>query len=589
MDMVVSMAIQWERIFTDSILRHMNDGVVVLNAEGVIVGGNPAASSMMAINMDDGNLTLARITLEREGNDAFLQVLLDSVYERTAIHNRLVDYVRPDGTALPLAVTASHLRNESGKIEGAFLVLRDATEMEELKANERSLNEELKAALRQADENGRALEAALHQGLRIRNWLSAAILILFLGLGSFHWFGSSLMEVQGASIAGRSGESEPQNSMVVNARPVTRTISLSGIVAPLEEVTLAAPFQGKIQSKQFFYGDSVERGQTLLVLDTAEMVAKVREARAEYIKAKKKTLELEGWEKTPDVSKAKRSLNQAKGLLRQAENKASEDKTLYEQGIIPKSEYDSSVQDVGDKKMQYFSSLESLQSTLGKGDAEYLEIARMELDNAEAKMKAAEEKLEQAEIKAPVSGIAIRPSAKDKDAKNVETGMSVAEGQALLSIGSLEGLSITTEVDELDINSLEKGQPVLVSGDAFPDIQLKGLIAQISSQANEGQVPTFTTTIRLRALPDDVGKQVRLGMTANMQVQTYSNPEALLVPLTAVHRSGEGISVHVVEADGSVRETMVETGDTTLTEVEIVSGLKPGATILIGPTISGQP
>ncbi|MCJ2165251.1 MULTISPECIES: efflux RND transporter periplasmic adaptor subunit [unclassified Pseudodesulfovibrio] len=577
------MGIDWKKVVTDSILQHMGEGVMVLSAEGEIVGGNAAASSIMGIDLGEGNLTLARIVLEEEGNDAFLQVLLDSVYEGTAIRDRFLDYVRPDGSTRFLAVTASHLRNETGKIEGAFLVLRDATEMEKLKASECALNDELKAALRQADENGKALEASLQQGQKIRNWLTAAILILFLGLGIYYWVGSPSTFGSGALTAARSGDSGQQNSMIVNPRPVTRSISLSGIVAPLEEVILAAPFQAKVERKLFFYGDRVERDQLLLVLDTADMAAKVRDARAAYIKAKKKSLELEGWDRTPDVAKAKRALSQAKSQLRKAQDKVLEDKTLYEQGIIPRSEYDSSVEDVQDKKMQYVASEESLQSTLDKGDDEYREIAQMEMENAEAKMKAAEEKLAQTEIRAPVSGIAIRPSSKDKDANNVTAGMSVNEGQALLSVGSLEGLSITTEVDELDINNLEKGQPVLVSGDAFPGIQLKGRISQISSQANDGQVPTFTTTIRLRDLPDDVEKTVRLGMTANMQVETYSNPEALLVPLTAVHRAGEGSMVRVVEGDGNVAETAVETGYTTLTEVEIVSGLKPGATILIGP------
>jgi multidrug efflux pump subunit AcrA (membrane-fusion protein) len=466
---------------------------------------------------------------------------------------------------------------------GASLARRYAPEWHNLPARVGALNDELKAALRQADENGRALEASLHQGQKIRNWLTAAILILFLGLGIYYWVGSASTSGSGVSATGQGGDPGQQNSMIVNPRPVKRSVSLSGVVAPLEEVILAAPFQGKVERKLFFYGDRVERDQLLLVLDTADMAAKVRDARAAYIKAKKKSLELEGWDRTPDVAMAKRTLSQAKSQLRKAQDKVLEDKTLYEQGIIPRSEYDSSVEDVRDKKMQYVSSAESLQSTLDKGDDEYREIAQMEMENAEAKMKAAEEKLAQAEIRAPVSGIAIRPSSKDKDAKNITAGMSVNEGQALLSVGSLEGLSITTEVDELDINNLEKGQPVLVSGDAFPGIQLKGRISQISSQANDGQVPTFTTTIRLRDLPDDVEKTVRLGMTANMQVETYSNPEALLVPLTAVHRAGEDSMVRVVESDGNVTETAVETGYTTLTEVEIISGLKPGATILIGP------
>jgi len=339
-----------------------------------------------------------------------------------------------------------------------------------------------------------------------------------------------------------------------------------------------------VKEKLFFYGDQVERGQTLAILDTTEMASELRDARAEYIRARKKHLELVQWNKTPDVAKARRDLTQAKNQLSKAENKAREDKTLFDEGIIPRSEYEGTLQDVRDKNMQYISSRENLKSVLDKGDNEYREIARMELENAEAKMLAAQAKIEQATLIAPVSGIAIRPAAAEKNAKDITSGMVLREGQALLSIGSIEGLSITTEVDELDINNLETGQPVTVSGDAFPDIQLKGRIAQLSSQANKGQVPTFTATIRLRDLPEGVERKVRLGMTSNMQVETYSNPTAIMVPLSAILRTNGTTSVQIMTPDGSVQTQEIKTGHTTLFDVEVLSGIESGAVILMNPT-----
>ncbi len=572
-----------ESAFADGILQSMGDGVLILGADGKIAATNKAAADILGPEISESDFTLAQLALEEVRNDSFMQVLIDSLFDGVSIHNRIVPFVRTDGSERLLSVTASHLRNESGKLDGVFIVVSDMTEVEALKESRKGLTQELQEALRVADEKTQELEAALNYGQKIRNGLTLGILVFFIGIGIYYWMDTDTLSITPDSYTPVvSGEAE---TMTVSTRPLTRSISLSGSVAPLEEIALTAPFQGRVKEKLFFYGDHVERGQTLAVLDTAEMESKMRDARAEFIKAKKRYLELEQWDKMPDVAKARRDLSQAKNQLSKAEGKAKEDKTLLDEGIIPRSEYESTLQDLRDKKMQYVSSRENLKSVRDKGDDEYREIARMELENAEAKMVAAEDKIHQATIVAPVSGVAIKPAAKEKDAKSITSGMMVNEGQALLSIGSIEGLSITTEVDELDINSLETGQPVVVSGDAFPTIRLKGRIAQLSSQANDGQVPTFTATIRLRELPDGVEKRVRFGMTANMQVETYSNPDAIMVPLSAVRRTHDhGSVVFILGEDGSAQERPVETGYTTLSDVEVLSGLEGGTVILANPS-----
>ncbi|MDD3312890.1 efflux RND transporter periplasmic adaptor subunit [Pseudodesulfovibrio sp.] len=576
-------ASHFDNALSGGILESMGDGVLVLRADGRVAVANAAACAILGMDAMEKDFVLARLLEFGGGNDGFLQVLLDSVYDGVTIHDRVTRFVRPDGEERSLGVTASHLRDAGGKVRGSFIVLRDMTEVESLRQSGEALNEELKKALRVADEKTRELESALLHGQRFRLWLAVGVVVLFVGLGAYHWFSGP---------EGRHAETvvvsdKDSGVLTVAPRLLTRSISLSGTVAPLEEVVFTAPFQGMIKRLPFHYGDHVKEGQELVVLEASSMESRVRDARTEYIKARKQMMEMVHWDKAVDVSRARRDVSQAHSQMAMAEGKAEEDRKLLDQGIIPKSEYDSSMQELRTKKMQYAASRETLRSVMDKGDAEYVEIARMELDNAEAKLKAAEEQLAGARITAPVAGVAIRPSAVTADQSKLAVGIVVNEGQPLVSVGSLAGLSIVAEVDELDINSLKKGQPVKVSGDAFPGITLKGRIDQISSQANDGQVPTFTATIRLTELPADVGDKVRLGMTASMQVETYSNPQALLVPLSAVATTGGRSVVRVKDKDGKVEERAVTTGYTTLTEVEVRTGLKPGETVLTGAPAGG--
>jgi hypothetical protein len=70
-------------------------------------------------------------------------------------------------------------------------------------------------------------------------------------------------------------------------------------------------------------------------------------------------------------------------------------------------------------------------------------------------------------------------------------------------------------------------------------------------------------------------------MTAILEVKVYENPLALLVPLTAVRRSGSKSFVSIRDqVSGQVKAVEVETGMTTLNSVEIIKGLQAGDAVL---------
>ncbi|ACS81580.1 PAS domain S-box protein [Maridesulfovibrio salexigens] len=570
--------------FRETVLQVMNDGVMILNNKGIVTGANPALAKVLGISGNElEGMPLMAVVPPVEENDEFMQALLDTIYKDCTISNRATPYYKEDGEKIYLSVSVSRLKGNDGQPCGAVLVLRDVTEIEKMRQDEKQLNQDLTKAMRDADESNKALQISLTQGKKVRFILIAAVFCFFCAVGAFFWFNPAFMEIPDTfkPAAASSAKTEYQ-SMVVTPRPFSRSISLAGVVAPLEELTLVAPFNGIITKTDFFYGERIPRNQTIITLDTSEIASKMRSAFTEYIKSRKKYYELTNWKNTSEVLKARRELEQARRTLNSSKAKTEEDKMLFEKGIIPRNQYDTSFQELKNNESRLVSSQETYRDVLNKGDHEYVEIARMELANAETNYNTLKEKMSRSTVTAPVSGVALRPNSKSGDAKEITSGMSVTEGQPLLSIASLEGLSISAKVDELNINSLQLGQPVTVTGDAFPDHKLKGEIAMISSQAGgEGKVPTFETTIRLPHLPKDVSKNVRIGMTANMQVETYSNENAIMVPFSAINRDGSKVFLRVREKDGTVREVDVETGYTTINEVEILSGIEPGTTILL--------
>lgn len=581
------------RSFAEHVLDSMSSGVLSLDSTGRIVLFNPAAEKLLGL---EASQTLGRPFAEvflmgLEGNDEFNEALLDAVYQRALANLVLLDFNRPDGETVPLALTVSYLRQGEGETGGVVAHFDDVTELNRLRENERELNERLRQAMLETEAKNQELENALKGKQRVRTMAVGLILFVFVGLGLYSWFSTPLGTATRqavSSIAKKDGgpASGELNTYTVAPRPVSNAISLSGKLEPLEEVMVVCPFQGKVESKSYFYGAKVQRGELLLELDTTELEIKMREARSKYIKALQEFKKLQGWAHSTEMSKARRALDKAKYDLKRSRSKLEENEILYEEGIIPKTELVQARDEVRNNEASLRSAQEELESVQVKGHSENVSIARMELENAENQLAMLQEKLALSDIKAPVDGIVIRPAGQDeKKAKAVEVGAPLNEGDILLAVGNLEGMTVEAKVDEVDISKIALGQLVKVTGDAFPGVTLPGRIEHISSQAkSEGgsQAPTFDVVVTIDELPDEVQETIRLGMSANLRIVVYENPEALLVPIGAVVNMGGERVVRVLDPEtGQPVQKKVTTGLTTLDSVEITSGLSPGDQVIL--------
>jgi len=403
------------------------------------------------------------------------------------------------------------------------------------------------------------------------------VILLFVGVGLYSWDPGILKKV---SLPTKGAPSAPEERQIgtytVVPRPLSSSISLSGKIEPLSEVNVVSPFQGKIKERYFNYGQFVQKGTQLLLMDTGEMEVKLRESRSSYIKAQGTLKELEEWDRGTEVVRAKRTFTGA-------ENKLKETKLLYEKGIVARNEYETAQEQLINQK-------EDLANVLKKGSAENVRIARLEFENAQSRLGELENQLKEAVVKAPVSGIVIQPVAQQSDkTKVIEKGVSVSQGDLLLSIGNLGGLTVKSSVDEVDIGKIRISQKVTVSGDAFVAIPLSGKITYISSQADTGSggggmsnIPVFDVHVTVTSLTPKQRKRIKLGMSANLQVHVYENPHALLVPIGVVRIMGKKHFVTVMDnKTGVTKDVEIETGMTTLDSVEVKKGLHPGDDVVL--------
>lgn len=573
-----------------NVLESMGDGVMTIGLDGKILTFNQAAEDILGLNHQDViEKSFGEIFLVREENDPFNQTILNAIYDADTIHNKIVPWHRGE-TVMSLEVTTSFLSTQEDgakKNVAVVVVFTDKTEVERLQESEQRLTRELKEkhnelqkSYLEMEETNDSLKAALRKVQIIRVVATIFVIILFLSIGLFTWKQTHFSTGKAAT---DSKPSETVRIFSVAPRPLTDSITLKGVLKPIQVVNITSPMSAMVKEKLFEYGQAVAKGQLLLRLDRSETEVKYRDAKTAYIEAAEKVKELDSWSNSNEMAKARQSVTRSKLALDGYEKTLQETERLFKKEIVPATEYASAKQQFTTAKMDYEASLRDMEAVRIKGEGQNRHVADLKLQNARQKLQDLEKQLQQSDIIAPVSGTILLPNLageKEQKGKIAERGVTFSQGDILLSIGNTEGLSMTAAVDELEVLKIKKDQEVRITVDAFGET-INGRVTHISSQAVKGtdgkKTASFEVSVSMDSLPATLKDKLRLGMSANMEIMLLNKPDALLLPIQAVIMEGPDRVVKVRDkATDKINKVKVQTGITTLDSVEIVSGLKAG-------------
>lgn len=590
-----------------SVLECQSDGVIAVNFDGRVILLNRAAAEILSLDRDGvvGQLFVEAF-LAVEGLDELSQAILDAVSERSIGERRIVA-VRSGEGARSLAVTTSYLR-ESGDDRterlGVVAVFSDITELEELRKAEAGMAEalrgrhaELQQAYRRIEENNAALAATAKKIQAARIAATGLVIALFVGAGAYSWIvdpaddgSASDRGRKGASLQAEARASEGPRTIVVRPRPVSSSISLTGRLAPWREAKVVSPIAGKVLAVHFLYGEAVRQGERLVEIDTAEIERSYRDARRDYIGALKEFRQLRDWENSPEVSQAKRSLARAELVLKNQKNRLATTAMLLEQGIVPANEHEAARQQYFNQQLDFEAARQNLHTLLARNNEDSRQMAQLALDNARERMQELERGLESGEVRAPISGIVLDTrrtggNSRSESVQGLTQGRSVQEGELLLTIADLRRMSVVSSVDEVFIPDIRTGQRLRATGDGFSGLTLEGAIIHVSSEAGSQRgspLPAFEIIGLLDELGPAQHGRLRLGMSVDMEVVTYSNPAALMVPFAAVAMRQNKRWLKVRDRDPvQLRDVQVKTGVTTVDSVEILEGISANDEIVV--------
>ena len=361
----------------------------------------------------------------------------------------------------------------------------------------------------------------------------------------------------------RADKSVQYQTVAVTRGELTQVVTATGQLNPVTNVQVGSQISGTIANLYADYNSPVTNGQVIAQIDPATYEAAVAQA--------------EG-----DLANAKAALELAQVNARRA-------KELFDDKLIPQSDYDQAMATLH----QAEASVKLKTAALGR--------ARVDLARCT--------------IYSPVDGIVI--------SRDVNVGQTVAASLSAPTLfviaNDLTKMQINASVAEADIGNIEVGQDVDFTVDAFPTRTFHGKVIQVrNSPITVQNVVTYDTIIEV----NNRDLKLKPGMTANVSIIVAQRDDTLMIPNAALRyrppdatataspsssrgQSGGGTrqwagggggggpggggrrrersptrTVHVLGSDGKVQQVQIKTGISDGVSTEVLEGLAEGDKVI---------
>jgi len=376
------------------------------------------------------------------------------------------------------------------------------------------------------------LSVKLTRPVLVNSILGGVIVLALVGGGLWLWhpWTASASAATGTQLTG-----------TVQQGTVSQTVTASGSITPVREVSPTFQVSGTIATVDVTLGQTVTAGQQLGTIDATDLKETANE-------------DYQGW------VYAKQDLAAAQSAATAASTQSSQ----------------------------------SGQSASSQNSTSSINSAKEDVTKAYDTYQQALTAVDEATLTSPIAGVVIAvngsvgSSSSGSGSGSGSSGSSGTGGSSSSSSSSSSGFvtiadtssyTMTANIAEADISNVQVGQAVAITFPALTGTTATAKVTAISPTAtSSNSVVTYATTITLDSLP----AKVRLGQTAQAAITVASSgSDSLYVPAAAITTANGTSTVKVVK-DGKTSTVDVTTGVVGDQGTEITKGLTAGETIVLG-------
>lgn len=243
----------------------------------------------------------------------------------------------------------------------------------------------------------------------------------------------------------------------------TKYISTDDAHIDSDNYAVSSKILDRISHIYFEEGDSVERGDLLVELDSTELHAQKMQSEANLEQSKAQQVQAEA-----KLSYDEESIKVLQVGLAKAEEDYTRAKEQYKGDVITKEQYDHTQKAWESAKAQ----LNAAKKQLTVSSA-LIKSANAAIETTKAQIKVISTQLNNTRLYAPIDGIVAKKWLLDGDVTQ--------PGQTVLTVTNPQKLWVEVYLEETKMGGLHLNQKAKLKIDAYPDVTFMGHITQLSS------------------------------------------------------------------------------------------------------------
>lgn len=331
----------------------------------------------------------------------------------------------------------------------------------------------------------------------------------------------------------------------LNPASAQSLLTATGYVVAQRKADVASKGTGRLEVLNVEEGDRVKAGDVLARLESVDVEAAYRSARA-------------------GVGQAEAELERAQAIAHEAALNFNRVRDLRAKNLVSDAELETAEARSVSARAGVTAADAALRTA--RADAEYAAV-----------------QVENTYIRAPFDGTVLTKNA-DVGEVVAPFASSVSSKGAVVTLADMSSLEVEADVSESNIQRIQSGQPCIIVLDALPTEPYRGRVKKIVPTADRAKATVLTKItfdeLDNRVLPEMSAKVSFL--PAGAETSTLENRSVISAPLATL-ADRRGRKVVFIVRQGRVTETPVETGETYGGAIEIRAGVEIGDVLVLRP------
>ena len=360
----------------------------------------------------------------------------------------------------------------------------------------------------------------------------------------------------------------------------TPVLAAGGYIIAHRKIELAPKITGRVEWIGVEKGDKVERGQVVLRIEQRELVAAVDRAEASLGAARAKLRELETGSRPEEVERARAVVEEARSNVANAELDLNRLQRLFADGGVSRQVLDGAKNRHEVALAQLKAALQSFEMMRIGPRQEQIDVARAQVREAEAALRAARVDLDSTLIRAPIAGTILERLVEPGEIVTVSFIGGRGAKSAVLSMANLKELDVEVDVSQNELRKIRMNQPAVIVPDAFPDRTYHGQVTELSPEANR-QKATLQVKIRITDPDDTIRPEMNAKVTfLEPPADGAVSPPKVFIPKEAI-LTKEGRSLVYIANGSKAAGRPVKIGAEADGRVEVLEGLQGGEIVVV--------